>query len=781
MTRVLVVDDKDENLYYLEALFKGHGHAVTTARHGAEALVKARQEAPDIVVSDLLMPVMDGYTLLRQWKLDDRLAPIPFVVYTAAYTEIEDEQLALQLGAAAFILKPCEPEVFIAKIAEVLARGPGADTEPPVPPPGADGDLMAMYSSTLVRKLEQKTLQLEEANRALQESAQRIRRLNRVYAVLSQINALIVRAGDRRELFEEACRIAVVGGGFRMSMIAVLDPQTRRIAPVASAGKDEGLLDAVRRVLASEEDAPRSLVARVMRDRTALVINDIAHDDRLLLSGDYASAGVRSLVVLPLLVAGEAVGVLALYAGEVGYFHDEEMKLLDELAGDVAFAIDHIDKRERLEFLALYDALTGLANRALFIERVAQFLRGAGAGERLAVMQFDIERFKNINDSLGHVAGDALLREAAARLTAITGDANLLARVGADRFACVAPALEADEDALSRCERVLERFAEQPFAFDGEAFKVAAKAGIALWPQDGDSADALFRNAEAALKKAKSGSVRYLRFDRAMTDRVASNLTLENQLHAAFANEQFVLHYQPQVDMASGRLVGAEALLRWNDPRAGLVQPLRFIPMLEEIGLIHEVGRWALHQAARDHLRWRRAGLPPIRVAVNVSPMQLRHRGFVAQIAQLCAGDAGAAAGLELEITESMVMEDIEHGVATLQAIRALGVAIALDDFGTGFSSLSYLARLPVDVLKIDRSFVNDMTSGPDALSLVTNIVTLAHSLKLKVVAEGVETEEQAELLRALRCDAMQGFLFSMPLPAEEFERRFVAATVAGA
>jgi len=241
-----------------------------------------------------------------------------------------------------------------------------------------------------------------------------------------------------------------------------------------------------------------------------------------------------------------------------------------------------------------------------------------------------------------------------------------------------------------------------------------------------------------------------------------------------------VLHYQPKVNLASGKITGAEALIRWNDPRTGLVLPGHFIPILEETGLIYEVGRWALRQAIADYLRWRAAGLPAVRIAVNVSPLQLRHRGFIAEIEQTIGIDAQAAAGLELEITESLVMADVKHSTASLQAIRAMGVTIAIDDFGTGFSSLSYLAKLPLDTLKIDRSFVIDMTTSPQGLALVSTIISLAHSLKLKVVAEGVETEEQSGLLRLMGCDEMQGYLFSKPVPGEIFEAQFLVAPNAG-
>ena len=613
------------------------------------------------------------------------------------------------------------------------------------------------------------------------QAQDRIAYLNRIYALLSGINALIVRVRDRDELFREACRIAIEAGGFRMALIAIVDRSAMQIVPVASAGKDKALLTSIKDILSSSEGAPTTMVARAIRERTAVVSNDSQSDPRVLFNKKYTESGVRSMAVLPLLVSDEAVGVLALYAGEREFFHDEEMKLLTDLAGDIAFAIDQLDKQARLDYLAYYDVLTGLANRSLFLERVAQYMRSAASGgHKLAVFLIDLERFKNINDSLGRAAGDALLRQVAEWMTRLTGDVNLLGRGGADHFAVVLPEVKQEGNLTRLLERTMEASLQHPFRLNDAVFRIAVKVGVALFPDDGADAETLFRNVEAALKKAKASGERYLFHTQNMTNSVIRKLNLENKLRLALDDREFVLHYQPKVSLASGKITGAEALIRWNDPRTGLVPPGQFIPTLEETGLIHEVGRWALRQAIADYLRWRNAGLAAVRVAVNVSPLQLRHRGFIDEIGQAVGIDAQAPAGLELEITESLIMADVKGSIASLQAIRALGVAIAIDDFGTGFSSLSYLAKLPVDTLKIDRSFVIEMTTGPQGLALVSTIISLAHALKLKVAAEGVETEEQSRLLRLLSCDGMQGFLFSKPLPAEIFETRFLAPLPAG-
>jgi diguanylate cyclase (GGDEF)-like protein len=556
-----------------------------------------------------------------------------------------------------------------------------------------------------------------------------------------------------------------------------------KIVPIAVAGGEQELLTRIKHQFPLREDAPlgNTMSARAVRERKAIVSNKIRGDTNNVFENELIGRGIVSMAILPLLASDEAVGVFGLFAGEVDFFDNEEMKLLTELAGDIAHAMDHIDKQERLDYFAYYDELTGLANRRLFLERVAQYVRSAASGgHKLAIFLIDLERFKNINDSLGQPAGDALLRQVAEWLTSNIGGANLLARLDADHFAAVLPQVIQGGDVARPLEKIMDAFVDHSFRLNDTVFRVAARVGVAVYPDDGADAETLFRNAEAALKKAKASGERYLVHTRTMTEAVAGKLTLENQLRQALDNEEFVLHYQPKVNLASGKLTGAEALIRWNDPRTGLVPPGRFIPVLEETGLIHDVGRWALRQAIEDYLRWHAAGLNAVRIAVNVSPLQLRNSGFIAEIGQAIGIDAHAAAGLELEITESLIMEDIKHNIASLQAIRAMGVTIAIDDFGTGFSSLSYLAKLPVDTLKIDRSFVIEMTAGPEGLALVSTIISLAHSLKLKVVAEGVETEEQSSLLRLLSCDEMQGFLFSRPVPGEIFETTFLAPPVPG-
>ena len=612
------------------------------------------------------------------------------------------------------------------------------------------------------------------------EAESRIIHLNRVHAMLSGINTLIVRVRDRDELFKEACRIATEEGGFKMIWIGLVDRVLQKVVPVASVGVRDEFMRQIRErfTLLEGTELSNTMTARAVRGAKPVVSNNLETDSVVFYYKEHFAAGIRSMAVFPMIIDGVVVGVVALYAFEIEFFHADEMKLLTELTGDIAFAIDHIEKQERLDYLAYYDVLTGLANRALFLERMGQYIRGATAGKRgkLALFLVDLERFKNINDSLGRPAGDLLLKQVAAWLMQAVGDVSLLARLDADHFGVILPDVKNVRDVMRLLKRTMLAFLSHPFQLNDAVFRIAAKVGVAICPDDGADADTLFRNAESALKKAKLTGEKFLSYSQNMNVAVAGRLTLENQLRQALERKEFVLFFQPKVNLISGEITGAEALLRWNDPLTGLVSPNRIIPILEETGLMHDVGRWALNEAVTTYRRWHQSGMKAVRIAVNVSPMQLRNRGFVAEIRQAIGDDPAAAAGLELELTESLIMEDVRVSIASLRAVRALGVRIAIDDFGTGFSSLSYLARLPVHTLKIDRSFVIDMGAGPEGLALVSTIINLAHSMNLNVVAEGVETEEQSRLLRLLNCDETQGYWFGRPVPQDVFEAKYLAA-----
>jgi diguanylate cyclase (GGDEF)-like protein len=614
-----------------------------------------------------------------------------------------------------------------------------------------------------------------------EKAEDRLKRLNRLYAMVTGISTSMVRVRDREDLFTRSCQTAVEHGEFEMAWIGIVDPNENRIVPVAWAGLDEPAMNAIERYFASSEGTPqgKTMAARALREKAAVVSNDVQHDERLNFRKMHVEAGIRSIAVLPLIVSGNAIGVFALYTSKPEFFDPAGLLLLTELAGNVAFAIDHLERQEQLHRLSYYDVLTGLPNRRSFLEQVTQYMRKAtDDGHKAAVFLIDLERFKKLNDSLGRPAGDAVLRQVAEWLAQNAGNANLVARIDADHFAVVLPKVRYEADVAKVLEKTSADFMNEEFSLNDAVYRLAAKIGVAVFPDDGTDADTLFNNAEAALKKAKVSRDRYLFYAQKMTETVAISVGIENRLRRALDRKEFVLHYQPKVNIVSGKLTGAEALIRWNDQVSGLTLPGRFIPILEETGLIHDVGRWALRQAIEDHHRWRNRGLSAVRIAVNVSPLQLRNKNFIAEIQEAISVTPEAAAGLQLEITESLIMQDVNHSTVSLRAIRALGVTIAIDDFGTGFSSLSYLAKLPVDTLKIDRSFVTEMVSGPGGLTLVSVIINLARALNLNTVAEGVETEEQLHQLRLLACDEMQGYIFGKPVPVDIFEQKYMSSSV---
>ena len=614
----------------------------------------------------------------------------------------------------------------------------------------------------------------------------KIRRLNRVYAVLSGINALSVRVQHRDELFAEACRIAVDTGHFSLAWLGVVEKDTMQIRPVAFSGAEPGFLEVIQTRLRIGDGGPEGSgpPVRAVRQKTPVISNDVESDPRISLKSEHRKRGVVSLAALPLLVAGEAVGVLVLHSPESGFFDAEEMRLLRELAGDIAFTLDHIEKAEKLDYLAYYDALTGLANRTLFHERLTQHIDTARReGHKLAVLAVNIGRFKAINDTLGRPAGDELLKQIAARFLRNSEDKGTHARIDADRFAAVVPEVTSEQELARHIETRSQEYFGPPFLIGDAELRVTDRVGVAVFPNDGNDADTLFRHAEAAAERAKATGERHLFYAQDMTDRIAGKLALENKLRHALEKDEFVLHYQPKVDTDSRRIVGVEALIRWQSPELGLVPPMQFIPLMEETGLILEVGAWALHRAVLDHRFWQGVCAPRVaapRIAVNVSPIQLRKQDFVDGVRAAIAAGA-TPPGIDLEITESLVMEDIEANIGKLNTLRKLGLSIAVDDFGTGYSSLRYLAKLPVQTLKIDRSFIVTMLDEADTMTLVSTIISLAHSLRLKVVAEGVETEDQAKMLRLLQCDEMQGYLFSRPLPLEQMMALHARSTEADA
>ena len=596
----------------------------------------------------------------------------------------------------------------------------------------------------------------------------RIQQLNRVYAVLSGINSLIVRVQDRHQLLKDTCRLAVEKGQFRFAWCAWMEPGAAQFRRVGWAGDSEEFATLLRNNV-TVGGSPLTLVQAALTSQQPAICENIATDPLVATyRATISQRGYQSIAALPLVIGGKSVGCLVLAAIERGFFNDSELRLLIELAGDISFALDHIEKAERLNYLAYYDELTGIANRIFFHERLSIHVQSAArTGRKLALVVTQIERFESVAETLGRSAADHLIRELAARFTQCVGDPDAVARIGPDAFAAVIPDIMDEAQVVHAIEAWWPQWLSRAFEVEGNELRLAANAGIALFPVDGDDADTLLKHAEAALKKARTTGDRHLFYTQHLSERSSEKLALETRLRRALENEEFLLHYQPKVDLETRRITGVEALLRWQNPDMGLVQPSEFIPLMEETGIIVEVGAWALRQACLDRSRWLELGFKAPRVAVNVSTVQLRRNDFVGTVKNILR-IAGHEPGIDIEVTESLIMQDAADNIAKLQAVRDLGVKIAIDDFGTGYSSLGYLTKLPVQVLKIDRSFVISMLDDPSAMTLVSTIISLAHALRLEVVAEGVESEEQAKILRLVRCDQMQGYLISRPIPFDD-------------
>ena len=598
----------------------------------------------------------------------------------------------------------------------------------------------------------------------------KIARLSRIQRITSAINAAIIRINNRQELVQEVCRVAVEQGKFKMAWVgfgktdAVVVSAAAWQPPADSAFKSAS--GAATGVLAE-----RKVIERTLRCGKPVVCNNIERDRRLTFKREVIAMGYRALVSLPLCESGQPVGVLCLYAGEVRFFDREELKLLSELADDISYALNHLVKEEQVNYLAYYDALTSLPNRDLFFDRLQRQIEAVRhEGRSLAVLLLDIERFSNINETFGRHIGDALLKRTAERLRQCVSSHDSLAHIGGDVFAIMLADIKGAADAAHVLERLIADCFKPVFDVGGYEMYVSVKVGISLFPGDGAAYDTLYKNAEIALKKAQKNGDTYLFYRREMNASVAKRLTLENRLYRALERGEFTLYYQPKIQTSTDHLVGLECLLRWQEPESGLILPSAFIPILEETGMILPVGKWIMEKAIADYKRWVAQGLAPPPIAVNVSVVQLRHRDFINSLKSIGDQIPHGTRMLDLEITESILMEDIDQNIQKLRAAKEMGMKIAIDDFGTGYSSLSYLTRLPVDLLKIDRSFVINMNQSPSGLAIVSSVISLAHSLELGVIAEGVDDEAQAKLLKLLRCDQLQGFYCSEPLPGDQIE-----------
>lgn len=598
------------------------------------------------------------------------------------------------------------------------------------------------------------------------QSEQKIARLNRVYAVLSGINSAIVRIRERGALFQEACRLATHEGGFATACIALVDGYGV-LTNAAHAGR---ALPA--RPAALEQHWTEW---RAAHERITIVCNSVATDAALApLRPHLLARGFAAVASFPLIVGGKPIAVLTLVSETPEVFDADELKVLHELAGDLAFALLFFDREEQISYLAYHDVMTALPNRRLFLERLGNMLQpmpqsGAGSAA-VAVVILNLDRFSRLNDALGRHAGDALLAQVARRLAGALPDAANVARIGGDTFALTVADLARGEDAAQVLAVSVFSVLDQPFRVGDQEVRISVRAGLAVYPADGTDAETLFGHAEAALKNARHSGERYLFYAPRMNAALAARMTLENELRAALELDQFTMVYQPRVDLHSGRIVSAEALIRWNHPQRGLVGPNEFIALAEETGQIRAIGFWVIDTVCAQQQAWEAGGVPIVPLAINLSAVQCAQSELLGSIGTALTSHRLARGCIEFELTETAVMNNPDDAARNLRALKQMGVQLSLDDFGTGYSSLAQLKRFPFDFVKIDRSFVSGVDSNAEDAAIVAAIIAMAHSLGMRVVAEGVETEAQLSVLRALRCDELQGFYFSRPVDGPAFE-----------
>jgi diguanylate cyclase (GGDEF)-like protein len=512
--------------------------------------------------------------------------------------------------------------------------------------------------------------------------------------------------------------------------------------------------------------------------KTGLVLLDLSLPDSNGLD-TFAKVYAHSPAVPIIVLTGNDDRTVALSAVKSGAQDYVVKGKLDRelLVRSMQYSIERKRYQEQLEHQANYDALTGLPNRNLLLDRLKQAVFAQRYVRSIAVVFIDLDHFKFVNDSLGHSAGDKLLQCMADRLRAAVRDGDTVARPGGDEFVLILNDQPNDEVIFSAMQRIIGEVSE-PVTIEGKEIYVTCSAGISLHPQDGTDIETLLKNADAAMYRAKEhGRNNFQFYTSEMNRLVSERLALESSLRRALERDEFLLHYQPKLDLKTGAIVGAEALVRWRHPEWGLVLPGRFIPLAEETGLIVRLGEWVLRAACAQNRAWQDAGLKPIAVSVNLSARQFRHERLFKSVAAILSETGLKPEHLEMELTESVVMHDAEKAIEILNGLREIGVHLSVDDFGTGHSSLSYLRSLPIGILKIDGSFVWDIHGRPgkDTGILAQAIISLGHSLKLKVIAEGVETTAQLRFLKAHRCDEAQGFYFSRPVPPEKFGRLLAA------
>jgi diguanylate cyclase (GGDEF)-like protein len=612
----------------------------------------------------------------------------------------------------------------------------------------------------------------------LRQSEAKQKKLNRSLRLLSDCNMALVHAEDEYKLLSDICRLCVESGGYLMAWVGYAEQdEARSVRPVAQSGHENGYLDSIN-ITWSDTERGRGPTGIAIRTGMPSINQNVLANPAMTPWREAAiQRGYQSSISLPLIANAKVLGALTMYARDVNAFDPEEVHLLEELASDLAYGIvtlrtraEHAAAKEKLAFLAQFDLLTHLPNRLLLRDRFEQaILTAKQENTAVAMLYLDMDNFKRINDTLGHDTGDKVLISAVERLHRCILPTDTLSRLSADEFVILLTEVRDSSEIAGVTNAVRDVFAE-PIVVDGNSLDVSFSVGISLYPDDAGDFDSLLKCADTAVNSAKAaGRNTYHFFTQEMNANLLEQMRLTGELHRALLQHEFLLHYQPQTDIKDGRIIGAEALVRWQHPVDGLIPPGKFIPLAEHSGHIVQIGEWVLNEACKQARNWLDLGFESLVIAVNLSALQFKRGNVLEIVAAALASSGLPATCLELELTESILLQDMDTTMKTLRELKTLGVKLSIDDFGTGYSSLSYLKQLDIDKLKIDQSFVRDILADGDGASIVKAIIQLGHTLQLEVLAEGVENEPQLDFLRSAGCDAAQGYLFSRPVPAEQF------------
>ncbi|BCR03123.1 hypothetical protein DESUT3_01920 [Desulfuromonas versatilis] len=754
---LLIVEDSPTQAAQLSHVLESNGFEVRRAGNGKEALLAMQQARPQMVISDILMPEMDGYELCRQMRRDPDLMTIPIILLTTLH-DPTDIIKSLECGANNFLIKPYDDQQLLYRISQLVSN-------------------IQLRSRIQVENYIK--VHFREKNYLI--TADRLQILDLLlstYETAYQQNLELLQARDQLKSFNERLELQVE----QRTAALQAEIQEREKAQV-QAHNAYTELDQIFNCAADG-------MWVINRDYQVQRINDeMAH-----LAGFAQSEmlGKKCFEVFPSAECHTAQCALARVMNKEKHVHRETLKQsrkgrkipviataapLPDPQGNILGIVENIKDvtdfrrlENQLAYLTNYDHLTGLPNRNLLNDRLRVALaESRRSGGVLGLMFIDLDQFQKVTDSLGHPAGDRLLKAVAERLEHLLRAGDTLARPGGDEFILLLSDIDQVEDVIYIAHKILQTLST-PLELDGTEIFITASLGIAMSPDDGELPETLLKNADTALNRAKfDGGNTYRFFSREMNLEAVERLALESSLRRALNKRELFLEYQPQVEMASRRVIGMEALVRWQHPELGRVAPARFIPLAEQSGIISAIGEWVLRTACAQAEAWRQAGLPAMKVAVNVSGRQLVNPDLVDMVAAVLEQTGLDPGLLELELTESSAMKNAEETIAMFRELKRLGVSLAIDDFGTGYSSLSYLKKFPLDRIKVDRSFVMDITTDSDDAALVKTVIDLAHNLKLKVVCEGVETREQLSFLGDHQADEIQGYYFSRPLPADNF------------